>query len=1217
MSRKRWMTREVLVAVWLVLAYGFLWMRLPGFWRSPFQRYEEAQRLEQAGRDADAEAEMAMALDEEPDNAGYRVYQGNLQLRLDRPAAAEASFRAALQQRPDAEASLGLARALASRPAEARAVLIELRTADLSAGQQYRRLAALAALGDFTAALAAVDPLTSSLSADERREVLRWAMAANDWKRAEPLARALEGEVANLRERADVRVQRAIALRGLGDADAALAIFDEHPDAATLVPRAELSLQLGRFSQAAVLYRDVVAAAPDDVQARMALAYALERSGRLADAATVYDAALADGGTSARLKLATLLTVLKRYNDAWHTLEPLPQPSPDPATLRLQARTALWAGRLATSANLFATLDTRTADDDAVEAQLAGALTATGRAEDADRIYERQLSRDRLQRDARLAYADSLTARQRFDDAWRVLETIRPVDDELVGRRARVAFWGGRYAVASPLLASWLSRHPMDVERWRDAVETARQLREPAQEAEALRSYLGLRPDDQPAAVRLAGLLEQGGQIDQALEVYRQAIEREGQRADLLRIAGHLAERSGRRADAIGFYTRAWESSEPRDADLAVTIARLYRPQAPGDALTWYTRAGSAKVGADERRQLLLEVIGSEIAAGRLDQAAARIEAMVRDDDNADGRIAAATIEAARGNAAAAARHLRRVAELRALTTDERRWLGGQLRLAGDAPGALAEYERIVADAGATAADFEAAGNLRVETGNPTGALEAFVAARRLGAAPSAELAFARLLASIGRFADAVDAYARYLKGGDPTGKRVELARAHLAAARFQDAERWAYEAAQGDERGPEADLVLAQALYLNGRRRESDAVVAGLPEELPRSASVFSQAGQLAAARDRHLQGIRWFDQALTLSPSPPNAGELYYWQGVSALKRGDYARALERLERARLAGALPELERLARLEARRQSTPTLWLPFRVSDDSNGLTMRQAGIGVTTWPGRRFPLSLEAVSGALRQQDVSFDRARVVGGVGRALVSPRVGLSGYAGTERYDGRDARFVGGAGASIDFEDRSMLRVDVRRDSIWTERDRRDPRQFTRAVQLAALGPDFMVRGAELTLDKTLGTGREARLQFGVNQFQDGNLQGLLYGHYQFVLDDRPGIWTAFRPNLYWETFDRRTPDYFSPDGFTAVGGMWHGIFSSPAWRFEAEVNPRLTWLDGRASYGLHGVLDLSRAFGPVSAGVGAFTFYDRRSDYWAWRLAVQAGIRLGR
>ena len=1212
----RLFSREVLVAAWLIVAFGFLWARLPGFWRSPYQRYEEAQRLQSAGRPEDASAEMAMAIVEDQGNAGYLVYQGYLQLQLGLAPEAERSFREASRQGAQAEASLGLARALQARPAEAKQVLEELPLGALNPEQRYRRLSLYAAMGDFPAAVSGLDAIEEELSPEQRRQALQWSMAINDWPRAARLAEQVEQASADRQVKAEARLDRAVALRALGQLDTALSLFELTAGPGTLVPRAQLTLQLQLYDRAADLYRQVVTESPDDVEARMALAYALEKSGRLDESAEVYAEALARGGASARLKLASLLNVLERHEDAWRTLEPLPRPSPDPATRRLQARTALWAGHLTEAMSLFAALNgNRTSDDDVAEANLAGALAASGRAEDAGRVYDRLIARGRLAREARVAYADSLTERERFDDAWRVLETVTPVDDEIIGRRARVAFWSGRYALARPLLESWLARHPRDAERWRDLAEASRQLQDAAAESEALRAYLALRPDDPSAAVRLAGLLESAGNVDQALEVYRRAIEREPARADLIRIVAYLLERRGDRPEAIRYYTRAWELSEPRDADLALTIARLHRPQAPGDALIWYARAGAAKVGADERRQLQLELAESEVAAGRLDQAAARLDEVLREhESNPDVRVAAANVEAARGNAAAAARHLRRLSELRALTLDERRWLAGQLRIAGDAAGARAEYDRIVAAPGATAADFEATANLRAESGNVTGALEAFAAARRLGAAASAELAMARLLATTGQFANAVDAYARYLKSGDPTGKRVELARAHLAAGEFQKAERWAREAAQSEERGAEADLILAQVLYLTDRRRESDDIVARLPADLPRSASIFEQAGQLAAVRDQHLRGIRWFEQALTLSPR--NAGELYYWQGVSALKRGDYARALERLERARAAGALPELSRLARLEAQRQSAPTVWLPVRVSGDSNDLSTRQAGIGFTAWPGRRFPLSLEAVSGALSQNDLSFDRARIVATMGRALVQSQFGVNGYVGTERYDGRDGRLVGGGGAAYYFEDRSALRVDFRRDSIWTERDRRDPRQFTRAVDLARVGPDFMIRGTELTLDKVLGTGREARVQVGVNDFQDGNLQGFLYGHYQFVLNDRPGRWTALRPNVYWETFDRRTPAYFSPDGFYAVGGMWHSILSSPLWRFEAELNPRLTWLDGRTSYDLQGVIDLSRAFGPVSAGIGGFTFYDRRSDYWAWRVAAQLGVRLG-
>jgi len=32
--RSNFFTREILVAVWLAVAFGFLFVRLPGFWRS-------------------------------------------------------------------------------------------------------------------------------------------------------------------------------------------------------------------------------------------------------------------------------------------------------------------------------------------------------------------------------------------------------------------------------------------------------------------------------------------------------------------------------------------------------------------------------------------------------------------------------------------------------------------------------------------------------------------------------------------------------------------------------------------------------------------------------------------------------------------------------------------------------------------------------------------------------------------------------------------------------------------------------------------------------------------------------------------------------------------------------------------------------------------------------------------------------------------------------
>jgi tetratricopeptide (TPR) repeat protein len=411
------------------------------------------------------------------------------------------------------------------------------------------------------------------------------------------------------------------------------------------------------------------------------------------------------------------------------------------------------------------------------------------------------------------------------------------------------------------------------------------------------------------------------------------------------------------------------------------------------------------------------------------------------------------------------------------------------------------------------------------------------------------------------------------------------------------------------------ADVVLAQALYLRGQRAESERIVRALPQDLPPSASLYEQLGLLAGAQDRHLRSIEWYEQALNLGAANP--GELRYWEGISALGRGDYGRALSFLESARAEDAVPPLEEQARRDGLRATAPSLVFPFRMADDSNELSNRQTGVGFSAWPGRAFPITVEAVTGTLEQRGLSYDRTRTTGSVSRALVTPQLGLHGFLGTEQYNGPDRRVMGGGGATYYFADRSTLGIDLRRDTIWAERDGRDPRQDARSVDLSRLGPNFMVNAAEVTLGKTLGQGQEVRVQASGRSYQDDNHQATLYGHYQFALSDRPGSWAAIGPSVYWETFSRRSPAYFSSDGYVALGGMWHSILRSSVWRFEAELDPHATWLDGSWSYGAHGVVDVSRTFGPVSAGMGLFSHYDRRTDYWSWSAAAQLGLRLSR
>ena len=87
-------------------------------------------------------------------------------------------------------------------------------------------------------------------------------MAANDWPRAARLAEQVEQASSDRAIRAEARLDRAVALRALGQLDTALSLFELTAGPGTLVPRAELSLQLELFDRAAALYREVVAESP-------------------------------------------------------------------------------------------------------------------------------------------------------------------------------------------------------------------------------------------------------------------------------------------------------------------------------------------------------------------------------------------------------------------------------------------------------------------------------------------------------------------------------------------------------------------------------------------------------------------------------------------------------------------------------------------------------------------------------------------------------------------------------------------------------------------------------------------------------------------------------------------------------------------------------------------------------------------------------------------
>ena len=688
-------------------------------------------------------------------------------------------------------------------------------------------------------------------------------------------------------------------------------------------------------------------------------------------------------------------------------------------------------------------------------------------------------------------------------------------------------------------------------------------------------------------------------------------LSQEPDRSDDARTAGQLLERLGRDEAALRQYARAWEAARG-NPDLALSVARLHRSTgAPAESLVWYRRADIQR-----SRELEVEWALAEFEAGEYDSSAQHLSALLNQHpDDPNTLITAARVATARGDVANATRTLERLAGVRSLRPEEQRWLAWQYRLAGDSVSALELYEGLLDLSGSEYDEvLTYVGDLSAELGDTAGALRAYVEVQRIAPSPSVSVRIARLLAGAGRFAAALSVYEEHLASESPTGLRLELSRASMGARDFEQAVRWATEATQSeDERGLEADITLAEALYLNGARGESADLVATFPDAPPEDPEILELLGHLAAAKDEHLRAFRLFGEAIERDAS--NNGALRYWRGLSAAKRADYGRALQELDQARAANVVPGLERETRADIASATAPMGLLPLRVFADANGVSLTQGGVGWRLWPTQGLPLAGEMIGGRISQGDVSYRRTRVTARIDRALVTPKLAVNGELGVEDYESGGSLLLGRGGVSYQFEEESVVGIELQRDSLWSAHDSREPRRFNRVTDLRRLGPNFRIQRVRATLDKAAGEGRTLRVQGGRGLFEDGNRRSSVYAHYQVATTDVPGNWTALVPNVHWESFRDASPLYFSPDRYLSIGTMWHTIRSAADWRLDAEINPKLVLSRAEPGFGLHGVLDITRDVGPFTAGGGAFIVYDQHADYWLWRLAAQLGLRL--
>jgi hypothetical protein len=203
-----------------------------------------------------------------------------------------------------------------------------------------------------------------------------------------------------------------------------------------------------------------------------------------------------------------------------------------------------------------------------------------------------------------------------------------------------------------------------------------------------------------------------------------------------------------------------------------------------------------------------------------------------------------------------------------------------------------------------------------------------------------------------------------------------------------------------------------------------------------------------------------------------------------------------------------------------------------------------------------------------------------------------------------------------GARRYFAGGSVLGFTGYREPLLGGHEDQDPRLWNRIIDLAALGPSFAVNGGKAFGDWLVSEARRDRVwaQLGAENYEDGNLRGIFYAHYQLPLRNGPHDWTVIRPNAFVEAFKHAdVPEYFSPETHATLGIAGHTVQQHGRFRFEAELNPQLLVTNGNPGFGAHALLDASVQLGAANVGISGFAFYDSEDAYWLARAMAHVEV----
>lgn len=472
----------------------------------------------------------------------------------------------------------------------------------------------------------------------------------------------------------------------------------------------------------------------------------------------------------------------------------------------------------------------------------------------------------------------------------------------------------------------------------------------------------------------------------------------------------------------------------------------------------------------------------------------------------------------------------------------------------------------------------------------------------------------ARHAVNAGDAALAIDDYRTVIAARGDDGLRVELARALLAASRYEEAEQVARDAVASDEDGPEARLALAQSVYLQGRPRDA----APLYRDAQRSAEQRSvdatYRARLALAQDRDLEAYHLLGDQLEgeAPPEPTSASspaELWLLRGDVARKRGDFRAARDAYLRASDAGAALRADvALQRLDA--ATRPHAGAGYTFFADANRLEVNGGAVWADFRPGDAALVTVQALAQVVSQDDARYTRTGGSVALRELFLTPEWALDGSFGFINSSAGGGDIVtGSVGARRYFTGGSVLGIVGYREALLGGHEDLDPRLWNRIIDLEALGPSFAVNGGKVFADWLLSEERRDRLwaQLGAENYEDGNLRGIFYAHYQLPLRNSPDDWTVLRPNAFVEAFKHaHEPDYFSPETHATIGVAAHTVQQHGPFRIEAELNPQLLVTDGDPGFGVHGLLEVSVQVGPADVGISGFSFYDSLDAYWLAR-----------